>query len=80
MCGNFDHCGGDGCGGYGTCVSWRSHPLCIPGLPHSVVKHAESSRVRELIQKIENHPDRHALQQIYDKTKPTTRSVQSLNG
>ena len=35
----------------------------IPGLPHSVVKHAESTSVRELIQKIENHPDRHALQQ-----------------
>ena len=35
----------------------------IPGLPHSVVKHAQSTRVREVIQKIENHPDRHALQQ-----------------
>ena len=35
----------------------------IPGLPHSVVKHAQSTSVRELIQKIENFPDRHALQQ-----------------
>ena len=35
----------------------------MPGLPHSVVKHAQSTSVRELIQKIENHPDRHALQQ-----------------
>ena len=35
----------------------------IPGLPHSVVKHAYSTSVRELIQKIENHLDRHALQQ-----------------
>ena len=35
----------------------------IPGLPHSVVKHAHSTSVRKLIQKIENHPDRHALQQ-----------------
>ena len=35
----------------------------IPGLPHSVVKHAQSASVRELIQKIENHPNRHALQQ-----------------
>ena len=34
----------------------------IPGLPHSVVKHAQSASVRELIQKIENHPNRHALQ------------------
>ena len=35
----------------------------IPGLPHSIVKHAQSTSVRELIQKIENHPDRHGLQQ-----------------
>ena len=35
----------------------------IPGLPHSVVKDGQSTSVRELIQKIENHPDRHALQQ-----------------
>ena len=35
----------------------------IPGLPHSVVKHAQSASVRELIQNIENHPNRHALQQ-----------------
>ena len=34
----------------------------IPGLPHSVVKHAQSTSVRQLIQNIENHPDRHALQ------------------
>ena len=36
----------------------------IPGLPHSVVTHAQSTSVRELFQKIENHPDRHALQQV----------------
>ena len=35
----------------------------IPGLPHSVVKHAQSTSVRQLIQKIEKHPNRHALQQ-----------------
>ena len=34
----------------------------ISGLPHSVVKHAQNARVRELIQKVENHPNRHALQ------------------
>ena len=34
----------------------------IPGLPHSIVKQAHSASVRELIQKIENHPNRHALQ------------------
>ena len=35
----------------------------IPGPPHSIVKHAQSASVRGLIQKIENHPNRHALQQ-----------------
>ena len=35
----------------------------IPGLPHSIVKHAQSTSIQELIQKIENHPNRHALQQ-----------------
>ena len=35
----------------------------IPGPPHSNVKHAQSASVRELIQKIEGHPNRHALQQ-----------------
>ena len=34
----------------------------IPGLPHSTVKQLHCSSVRELIQKIENHPHRHALQ------------------
>ena len=29
----------------------------IPGLPHSVVKYAQSTSVRQLIQKIENHSD-----------------------
>ena len=35
----------------------------IPGLPHSIVKHAQSTSVRQLIQKIDNHPNRRALQQ-----------------
>ena len=35
----------------------------IPWFPHFVVKHAQSTSVRELIEIIENHPDRHALQQ-----------------
>ena len=35
----------------------------IPGLPHSIVKQLQSACVRQLIQKIENHPNRHALQE-----------------
>ena len=46
-----------------TMVNEANMDFRIPGLPHSVVKHAQSTSVRQLIQKIENHPDRHALQQ-----------------
>ena len=35
----------------------------IPGLPHSTVKQLQSVSVRELIQEIENHPNRRAVQQ-----------------
>ena len=35
----------------------------ISGLPHSVVRQAENSRVRELVKQVENHPHRQALQQ-----------------
>ena len=53
----------------------------IPGLPHPVVKHAQSTSVRELIQKIENHPDRHALQQAlrqnqaYNQFRPELKKM-----
>ena len=53
----------------------------IPGLPHYVVKHAQSTSVRELIQKIENHPDRHALQedlrqsQSYNAFSPESKKM-----
>ena len=34
----------------------------IPGVPHYAVKQSHGVNVRNLIQKIENHPQRHALQ------------------
>ena len=40
----------------------------IPGLPHSTVKQLQSASVRELIQKIENHPNRSSI-------RPTTESI-----
>ena len=46
-----------------TMVNEVNMDFRIPGLPHSVVKHAQSTSVRELIQKIDNHPDGHALRQ-----------------
>ena len=52
-----------------TTLNEVSMDFRIPGIPHSVVKQAESSRVRELVKKIENHPDRHALQQDLQQNK-----------
>ena len=40
-----------------------------PGLPHSVVKHADNYRVRELVKKIENHPHRQSLQRDLQQNK-----------
>ena len=34
----------------------------VPGLSHAVVKEAENVRVQELVEKIESHPHREALQ------------------
>ena len=34
----------------------------IPGLPHSAVKRSHGVNVHNLIQRIENHPHRHARQ------------------
>ena len=47
----------------------------IPGLPHSVVKQAENFRVRELVEKIENHLTDNLFNEICNKTMPTTRWV-----
>ena len=53
----------------------------IPGPPHSVVKHAQSTSGRELIQKIESHPNRHALQrdqrqnQSYNPLSPEPKKM-----
>ena len=44
----------------------------IPGLPHSTVKQLQSASVRELIQKIENHPNRHALQRDLQQSQSFT--------
>ena len=40
-----------------TMLNEKNMDFRIPGLPRSVVKHAQSTSVRELVQKIENHPD-----------------------
>ena len=41
----------------------------IPGQPHSTVKQLHGANVRELIQKIENHPHRQALQRDLEQSQ-----------
>ena len=51
----------------------------IPGLPHSTVKQLQSASVQELIQKIENHPNRHALQRDLPQSHHLIPSVKNQN-
>ena len=51
----------------------------IPGLPHSVVKHAQSTSVRELIQKIETTQIDMLFNKINDRINHLILSVQSQN-
>ena len=50
------------CAGNQSVRPQRSTRWKSTGLPHSVVKQAENSRVRELVKKIENHLHRQDLQ------------------
>ena len=56
----------------------------ISGLPHSTVKQLQSASVRELIQKIENHPNRHALQRDLQQSQSSNpfsqESKQMIHG
>ena len=49
----------------------------IPRVPHSVVEHAQSTSVRELIHKFENHQIDTLFNKIYDKINHLTISVQN---
>ena len=51
----------------------------IPGLPHSIVKHAQSASVRELIQKIQNHQIDMLFNETYDRVNHSIPSVQNQN-
>ena len=54
----------------------------VSGLPHSVVKQAENSRVRELVKKIESHPHREALQadlQAEQRLQPIQQQFESYD-
>ena len=54
----------------------------IPGVPHSTVKQLHGASVRDLIQKIENHPNRHALQrdlQQHRQFNPFSKESQDVS-
>ena len=48
--------------GFNRAINEEDIDFNIPRLPHSAVKQLHGASVRDLIQKIENHPQRHALQ------------------
>ena len=50
----------------------------ILGLPHSVVKQAQNSRVREVVKKIENHPHRQSLQRDLQRKSRVKRMIQDV--
>ena len=53
----------------------------IPGVPHSAVERPYGVNVRNLIQKIENHPQRHALQsdlQQHRQVNPFSKESQDV--
>ena len=55
---------------FNRAISEEDIDFNIPGLPHSNVKQLHGASVRELIQKIENHPNRHALQRDLQQSQP----------
>ena len=46
---------------FNRAINKENIDFSIPGLPHSAVKRSHDVNVQNLIQKIENHPQRHAL-------------------
>ena len=50
----------------------------IPGLPHSVVKHAQSTSVRQLIQKIENHRQNQSFNPFSPESKQMIQDVGNI--
>ena len=47
---------------FNRAINEENIDFTIPGVPHSAVKRSHGVNVQNLIQKIENHPQRHALQ------------------
>ena len=47
---------------FNSAINEENIDFNIPGLPHSAVKRLHGASVQDFIQKIENHPHRHALQ------------------
>ena len=51
----------------------------IPGVPHSIVKQLHGASVRDLIQKIQNHPNRLALQRYLQQSQSFNPFSQESN-
>ena len=55
---------------FNRAINEENIDLNVPGLPHSAVKRSHGINVQNLIQKIENHPHRHALQSDLQQRRP----------
>ena len=55
---------------FNSAINEENIDFNVPGLPHSAVKRLHGVNVQNLIQKIENHPRRHALQSDLQQRRP----------
>ena len=55
---------------FSSAINEENIDFNVPGLPHSAVKRSHGNNVQTLIQKIENHPHRHALQSDLQQRRP----------
>ena len=55
---------------FNSAINEENIDFNIPGVPHSAVKRSHGVNVRNLFQKIENHPHRHALQSDLQQRRP----------
>ena len=63
---------------FNNAINEKNIDFNIPGVPHSTVKRSHGVNVRNLIQKIENHPQRHALQSDLQQRRPFNDNEQRI--
>ena len=62
---------------FNRAINEEDNDFNVPGVPHSTVKQLHGASVRDLIQKIENHPHRHALQSDLQQRQHSSPSAKN---